>query len=146
MEPLGLSESFEEGTGVVTESMEDLPEGEEQENQATTLPTLLKPQENGDATDAAQDPHNTTLEPAVVPATNITEHNEPAPGASASRAEHDRSPIPTAGTTTTPHTPATHTGKPRPNLQGTLIGLFVAIDPVTQRYVYGRAGDRRDAY
>ncbi len=145
MEPPGLVVPVQEEIDVATEPMEDLLQGEEQKQKPSTLPPLLEPQENGNATNATEDPQSTTLGPAAAPATDIAEQNEPAQGASAARAEHNGSPIPTAGTTTTtPHTPATPTGKPRPTLQGTLIGLFVAIDPATQWYVYGRAGGRRD--
>ena len=152
MEPSAAAGPVEDGLKPAAEPMEQVRPAEEQQKKPSTLPPLPTPQDDGSAAAAAanvaeDELQDTILEPAA-PADAVGQDKSVTDNGATAREEQNWTPIPTASTTTTtpvPHTPATPTGKPRPILQGTLIGLFVAIDPAMQRYVCvcERAEERR---
>jgi hypothetical protein len=146
MDPPGPPEPVQDGIEVAAEPMEGAVLAEEQKKEPSTLPPLAEPQTDGSgaAAPAAEDLQDIAIEPAAAaPTTDGAEHDQPALGADVARVETP-TPATTSTTTPIPTTPATPVGKPRPILQGSLIGLFVAIDPATQRYVCDRMGENRN--
>lgn len=151
------AEPVQDGAEPLNDAMEEevRPAEETQEREQDTPSTLPPPppapQDAAAVAASSEVMQEATIEPAIAPVTSppVGPDNAVGPttsdGAAAEREEQNATPVPASTTisTPTPTTPVTPTPKPRPVLQGTLIGLFVAIDPATQRYVVEGLEDKR---